>query len=89
MKYDYNKALSWAFSNIIEPEMLCAIVNAINKQLPSKPYYRKEEDAEGWACPNCDMGVENDHGRIKDTYCHSCGQMIGWKNIKTVVNKKE
>ena len=58
MKYDYNKALRWAFSNIIEPEMLCAIVNAINKQLPSKPYYRKEEDAEGWACPNCDMGVE-------------------------------
>lgn len=80
MKYDYNKELSWAFSNIIEPEVLGAIVNAINKQLPSKPYYRKEEDAEGWACPNCDMGVEHDHGRIKDTYCHSCGQMLDWED---------
>ena len=28
MEYDYNKALRWAFSNIIEPEVLCAIVNA-------------------------------------------------------------
>ena len=49
MEYNYNEALSWAFSNIMyeaDPEMLCAIVNAINKQLPSKPYYRKEEDAE-------------------------------------------
>lgn len=89
MEYDYNKALRCAFSNIIEPEALCAIVNAINKQLPSKPYYRKEEDAEGWACPNCDMGIEHDYGRIKDTYCHSCGQMIDWKNIKTVVNQEE
>lgn len=92
MKYDYNEALRWAFSNIMyeaDPEILCAIVNAINKQLPSKPYYRKEEDAEGWACPNCDMGIEHDHGRIKDTYCHSCGQMIDWRNIKTVVNQEE
>lgn len=81
MEYDYNKMLGWAFSNIIEPEVLCAIVNAINKQLPSKPYYRKEEDAEGWACPNCDMGIEHDHGRIKDVYCHSCGQLIDWEDV--------
>lgn len=91
-EFDYNEALRWAFSNIMykaNPEVLCAIVNALNRQLPDKPYYRKEEDAEGWACPNCGMGVEHDHGRIKDTYCHSCGQMIDWKNIKTVVNKEE
>lgn len=81
MEYDYNKMLRWAFSNIIEPEVLCAIVNAINKQLPSKPYCRKEEDAEGWACPNCDMGVEHDHGRIKDTYCHNCGQLLDWEDV--------
>ena len=84
MEYNYNEALRWAFSNIMyedDPDVLCAIANVINKQLPSKPYYRKEEDAEGWACPNCDMGVEHDHGRIKDTYCHSCGQMLDWEDV--------
>lgn len=80
---EYDEALDVLTSGMldtsdIEPYM-GAIVNAINKQLPSKPYYRKEEDAEGWACPNCDMGVEHDHGRIKDTYCRSCGQMIDWE----------
>lgn len=34
MEYDYNEALRWVFSNIMyedEPEVLGAIVNAINK----------------------------------------------------------
>lgn len=34
MEYDYNKALRWAFSNTMykaDPEVLCVIVNAINK----------------------------------------------------------
>ena len=91
-EFDYNKALSWAFSNIMykdEPEVLGAIVDALNKQLPDKPYYRKEEDTEGWVCPNCDMGVEHDHGRIKDVYCHNCGQMLDWDAIVTMVNKEE
>lgn len=57
------------------------IADALSRQIPIKPYYRKEEDAEGWACPNCDMGVEHDHGRIKDTYCHSCGQMLDWEDM--------
>ena len=55
------------------------IAEALERQIPIKSYYRKEEDAGGWACPNCDMGVEHDHGRIKDTYCHSCGQMLDWE----------
>ena len=50
MEHDYNEALRWAFSNIgykNEPDVLCTIVDALNKQIPDKPYYRKEEDAEG------------------------------------------
>jgi hypothetical protein len=53
-----------------------AILNAIKKQIPQKPCYRMEEDAEGWACPACHMGVTVDHGRIKDTFCSHCGQAI-------------
>ena len=80
---EYDEALD-ALTNVmldtsdIEP-YIDTIVDALKRQLPDKPYYRKEEDAEGWACPNCDMGVEHDHGRIKDVYCHSCGQMLDWE----------
>ncbi len=82
---EYDEALNALTSGMldtsdIEPYME-AIVDALNKQIPDKPYYRKEEDAEGWACPNCDMGVEHDHGRIKDTYCHSCGQLLDWEDV--------
>ena len=53
-------------------------LNALKKQMPQKPYYRKEEYAEGYACPVCDMGVTVDHGRIKDTFCSHCGQALDW-----------
>lgn len=53
-------------------------VAAIEKQMPKKPYFRKEEDAKGYACPVCDMGVTADHGRIRDTFCSHCGQAIDW-----------
>lgn len=56
-----------------------AILNAIKKQIPQKPWYRREEDAEGWACPACHLGVTVDHGRIKDTFCSHCGQAIDWE----------
>ena len=56
-----------------------AILNAIKKQIPQKPWYGREEDAEGWACPACHLGVTVDHGRIKDTFCSHCGQAIDWE----------
>lgn len=82
---EYDEALDALTSGMldtsdIEP-YVGTIVDALNRQIPDTPYYRKEEDAEGWACPNCDMGVEHDHGRIKDTYCHSCGQLLDWEDV--------
>lgn len=56
-----------------------AILNAIKKQIPQKPWYRREGDAKGWACPACHMGVTVDHGRIKDTFCSHCGQALDWE----------
>jgi hypothetical protein len=58
---------------------LCIAMGALEKQTPKKPYYRKEEDAEGYACPSCDMGVTVDNGRIRDAYCSHCGQALDWK----------
>jgi len=51
---------------------------------PKEPYWRTEKDedgyvhAEGWACPRCDMGVTAYHGKIRDTFCSSCGQALNW-----------
>ena len=56
-----------------------AILDAIRKRIPQKPWYRVEEDSEGWACPCCHMCVETDHGRIRELYCSDCGQMIDWE----------
>ena len=56
------------------------IIDALSRQIPIKPYYRREEDTEGLACPNCDGGVTADYGRIRDTYCSHCGQMIDWED---------
>lgn len=53
-------------------------ITALEKRIPQKPYYRKEEDAKGYACPVCDMGVTVDHGRIRDTFCSHCGQALDW-----------
>lgn len=54
------------------------LLEACEKQIPKNPYYRREEDAEGYACPVCDMGVTVDHGRIRDAFCSHCGQALDW-----------
>lgn len=59
-----------------------AILEALQKQIPQEPWYRKEEDAEGYACPACHMGVTVDHGRIKDSFCSHCGQALDWSEIE-------
>lgn len=58
-----------------------SILSAVKKQVPQKPYYRVEEDTEGWACPVCDMCVTVDHGRIRNSYCSNCGQAIDWEDV--------
>ena len=50
-------------------------------RIPKEPYWRTEEDAKGYACPTCNMGVTVDHGIIRDAYCSSCGQALDWTNI--------
>lgn len=58
-----------------------SILSAVKKQVPQKPYYRLEEDTEGWACPVCDMCVTVDHGRTRNSYCSNCGQAIDWEDV--------
>lgn len=58
------------------------VIKALEKQISKKPYFRKEEDAAGYACPVCDMGVTADKGRIRDAYCSHCGQFLDWSDTK-------
>lgn len=60
---------------------------------PKKPYWRRETDddviTEGYACPTCDMGVTIDHGRIRPSFCLSCGQALDWNNIPRENNNEK
>lgn len=54
---------------------------AIEKQIPKKPYFREEEGSKGYACPSCDMGVEIrlfQGGCVKEEFCSCCGQALDW-----------
>ena len=66
------------FEMTISKECYKTIINALENQIPKKPYWRIEEDAKGYACPICNMGVTIDHGRIRETFCSNCGQKIDW-----------
>lgn len=60
---------------------------------PKEPYWRRETDddviTEGYACPTCDMGVTIDHGRIRPSFCLSCGQALDWNNIPRENNNEK
>lgn len=56
-------------------------VESIEKQIPKEPYWRVEEEGEGWACPACNMGVTIDGERIRERFCSDCGQSLDWRLI--------
>lgn len=53
-------------------------IEALQKMLPKKPYFRVEEDTQGYACSICDFGVTIDKGRIRLYHCSNCGQTLDW-----------
>ena len=58
-------------------------IQALEKQVPKKPYYRKEEGAEGYACPYCNVGVTihlYGGGFINQEFCSNCGQALDWSD---------
>lgn len=103
MEYNYNIALEYILANWFdgdettgivtdgddETRAMMAAVDALSRQIPIKPYYRREEDTEGQACPNCDGGVTADYGRIRDTYCSHCGQMIDWDMAVATLDEED
>ena len=69
---------------ILISEALSMAIEALEKQIPKKPYYEGDgydEDGEMvydiWRCPNCDEKYEYDYD-IYD-YCPNCGQAIDWE----------
>lgn len=86
----YDKALDALTSGMldtsdIEPYM-DAIVKALKKQIPIKPELMPiVPDMKCWyRCPICHSGITQYY-----SYCHSCGQIIDWNAIVTMVSKEE
>lgn len=75
-------------ASVIDTNAMALINEAIDSRIDAQPYYRREEDDKGWACPRCDMGVTVDHGRIREQYCSSCGQKLDWTNIPSTIIKE-
>lgn len=60
------------------------IIEALEKQIPKKPYLEGDGYADGamvydvWRCPNCDRAYEVDSDDYD--YCPNCGQKLDWGN---------
>lgn len=74
------------------------VADALEKQIPKKPYIRKQYEMQGipatWYsshCPGCEreMGEWDEHygfiGCHKGKFCPECGQAIDWKEGEEVV----
>lgn len=65
-----------------EVKNLC--IEALEKQIPKKPYYEGNGYSDGelvydtWRCPNCDSAYEVEYDDYK--YCPNCGQAIDWRD---------
>jgi len=68
-----------------EEEKLLLVVldkcrEALEKQIPKKPFYIRDVDALyfDWQCPHCKR--EYRKAIIEVNNCHDCGQSIGWSD---------
>lgn len=87
LKYDCNelgKAIpcdtSWgcSFENAYE-----MAVQALEKQIPMKPYHISQVDDNDNAnveCPMCHATTDYAVNVIKRGYCWKCGQLLDWEN---------
>ena len=86
----YDKALDAITSGMLDTSDIepyrGAIAKALKKHIPMTPestlisnkmlYWHR--------CPICHSGITQYY-----SYCHSCGQMLNWDNIVTMVDKEE
>lgn len=80
LKRDRESFLTGADDEVFRDDILACdmAIEALQKMLPKKPYFRVEEDTQGYACPICDFGVTIDKGRIRLCHCSHCGQNLDW-----------
>lgn len=56
-------------------EALDAAIQALEKQIPKKPYYISSVDVQ---CPICHTAAYYAVDVIKRGYCWKCGQLLDW-----------
>ncbi len=59
-------------------------IEALEKQIPKKPYIQQIEVYDCYECPNCDSFLgyvsECKEEYYQNNYCPECGQSIDWGN---------
>ena len=66
----------------IRKEALYMAIQALEKQIPKKPYSDQKGllDSKMWHCPVCKKEVISDWNRdLANDYCHNCGQKLDWQ----------
>ena len=74
---------------ICDGEEMDIAINALEKQIPKKPYIQQVEiedyDRDCMECPSCDsfLGYETDckEEHYQDNYCPNCGQKLDWSEL--------
>lgn len=63
-----------------------AIVSALEKQIPEKPYKIKEHKQNDYHCTACKRYLGDDmefkHACLQPEYCEHCGQALDWSDTK-------
>ena len=74
---------------ICDGEEMDMAINALEKQIPKKPYIQQVEiedhDRDCMECPSCDsfLGYATDckEEHYQDNYCPNCGQKLDWSEL--------
>ena len=65
-------------------EALVLAVNALEKQIPKKPYKRKEHKSKDYYCAICERCLGNEielrFACLQPEYCEHCGQALDWSD---------
>jgi hypothetical protein len=72
-----------------QSEALAMAINALEKQIPKKILYRKQNYGTPWLCCECEADQiateffceDGSEPKEKHTFCWKCGQKLDWSEV--------
>lgn len=73
-----------AYLNMCTTEEMQIAISALEKQIPKKPYKRKEHKQNDYYCSVCKRYLGDDmelkYACLQPSYCPHCGQALDWSD---------